>query len=344
MSGAPIEDMLDLWPAELRAAEARLRALFARPGVATSASAFLDGLLGPERRETGWLRAEAAGDPGPWGQRAVLGRSRWDADALRDLVRDHALEALAAPDAVLVIGETGFLEQGKASCGVGRQCTGSAGKIADCQGGVFAAYVPDAGHAFIDRRLYLPEAWTDAPARPAAAHVPAGAGPATEPRLAADMVESAGVPFASAAADSVYGAGEVETTLRRAGKGHVLGVAGRPPLPVLGQAARRERHGGGDRGRVAGPGLHPPPRRGGHQGATLLRLGLPGAGRPRRRGRGLSRQPRPLDPRPADPAQPRRWRARLLLDLVPGRHAGRGAGERRGAALGDRGRVRGRQD
>ena len=129
MSGATVEATLELWAAGLREVKARIRPLFAHPSVAASAAAFLDGLLGPERRKTGWMRAEAAGDPGPWRQQAVLGRSRWDAEALRDLVRGYALEALAAPDAVLVIDETGFLKQGRASCGVGRQYTGSAGKI-----------------------------------------------------------------------------------------------------------------------------------------------------------------------------------------------------------------------
>ena len=85
------------------------------------------------------MRAEAAGDPGPWRQQAILGRGRWDADALRDVVRDYALETLADPAAVLVVDETGFLKQGKASCGVHRQYTGSAGKITNCQIGVFAA-------------------------------------------------------------------------------------------------------------------------------------------------------------------------------------------------------------
>jgi SRSO17 transposase len=102
--------------------------LFTQDRVASS-GAFLDGLLGPERRKTGWMRAEAAGDRGPWRQQAILGRGRWDADALRDIVRDYALETLADQDAVLVIDETGFLKQGKASCGVARQYTGSAGKI-----------------------------------------------------------------------------------------------------------------------------------------------------------------------------------------------------------------------
>ena len=164
--------MLDLWSAELRGIKAQIRPLFAHPSVAVSASAFLDGLLGPERRKTGWMRAEAAGDAGPWRQQAVLGRSRWDADALRDVVRDYAVETLGASDAVLVIDETGFLKQGHASCGVGRQYTGSAGKITNCQIGVFAAYVSDTGHAFIDRQLYLPRDWTNAPQRLTAAHVP----------------------------------------------------------------------------------------------------------------------------------------------------------------------------
>jgi len=137
---------------------------------AASAGLFLDRLLGPERRKTGWMRAEAAGDPGPWRPQAILGRGRWNADTLRE----YALETLADPDAALVIDETGFLKQGRASCGMGRQYTGSAGKITNCQIGVFAAYVSRHGHAFIDRALYLPKAWTDDPARMAAAHVPAG--------------------------------------------------------------------------------------------------------------------------------------------------------------------------
>src|SRR3954470_12351792 len=171
MSGVAIEDLLELWSAELRKAKAKLGWLIGHPSVVASAAAFLDTLLGPERRKTGWMRAEAAGDVGPWRQQAVLGRSHWEADALRDVVRDYALETLAEGDAVLVIDETGFLKQGTASCGVGRQYTGTAGKITNCQVGVFAAYVSTRGHAFIDRRLYLPKAWTGDPDRLAAAHV-----------------------------------------------------------------------------------------------------------------------------------------------------------------------------
>src|SRR5919106_5157848 len=155
MSGVSIEETLELWATSLREVKGRMRPLFTQERVAASAGVFLDGLLGEERRKTGWMRAEAAGDRGPWRQQAILGRSHWDADALRDLVREYAVETLASPDAVLVIDETGFLKQGLRSCGVGRQYTGSAGKITSCQIGVFAAYVSDKGCAFIDRQLYL---------------------------------------------------------------------------------------------------------------------------------------------------------------------------------------------
>lgn len=222
MSGVAVEDLLGLWSCELRDAKAKLRPLVALSTTAESAARFLDGLLGPERRKTGWMRAEAAGDKGPWRQQSVLGRANWDADALRDVVRDYALQTLAAPDATLVIDETGFLKQGKASCGVGRQYTGSAGKITNCQIGVFAAYASSKGHALIDRQLYLPKDWTGNRDRRAKAHVPDDISFATKPAIAAAMVQraiAAAVPFAWVAADTVYGVGEVEMALRRAGKG-----------------------------------------------------------------------------------------------------------------------------
>src|SRR5918994_3888432 len=163
------------------------------------------------------------------------------ASSLRDVkgrirpvfLQDYVVETLAAPDAVLVVDETGFLKQGKASCGVGRQYTGSAGKITNCQIGVFAVYASRHGHAFLDRALYLPKSWTDAPARLEAAHVPPEVSFATKPRLAGRMVEraiAAEVPFAWVAADSVYGVSEIEMALRRAGKGYVLGVNATQPF------------------------------------------------------------------------------------------------------------------
>jgi SRSO17 transposase len=227
MSAASLETTLELWASSLREVKDRMRPLFTQERVAASANAFLDGLLGPERRKTGWMRAEAAGDNGPWRQQAILGRGRWEADALRDIVRDYALETLADPEAVLVFDETGFLKQGKASCGVARQYTGSAGKVTNCQIGVFAAYASRHGHAFIDRALYLPKPWASDPARRAAAHVPAEVGFATKPQLAGSMIQraiEADVPFAWVTGDSVYGVGALARDLRQAGKGYVLGV------------------------------------------------------------------------------------------------------------------------
>jgi SRSO17 transposase len=228
MSVASLETTLDLWASSLREVKERMRPVFTQERVAVSANAFLDGLLGPERRKTGWMRAEAAGDKGPWRQQAILGRARWEADVLRDIVRDYALETLADPEAVLVFDETGFLKQGKASCGVARQYTGSVGKVTNCQIGVFAAYASRHGHAFIDRALYLPKPWASDPARRSATAVPEAVGFATKPQLASRMIRraiEADVPFAWVAADSVYGVGALEMDLRKAGKGYVLGVA-----------------------------------------------------------------------------------------------------------------------
>ena len=247
IGGAPVEDALTLWASSLRNVKLRIRPLFTQRRVAASAGEFLDGLLGNEPRKTGWMRAEAAGDPGPWRQQAILGRGRWDADALRDVVREYALETLSDADAVLVIDETGFLKQGKASCGVARQYTGSAGKITNCQIGVFASYVSRHGHAFIDRALYLPKEWTDDRRRLKAVHVPKNVEFATKPQIARRMITraiAAKVPFSFVAADTVYGTGMIEALLRNAGKGYVLGVAanrvfhswGKPEL-VSGTAA-----------------------------------------------------------------------------------------------------------
>jgi SRSO17 transposase len=225
---APVEATLEMLASALRDVKGRMRQLFAQERTALNAGLFLDGLLSDEQRKTGWMRSEVLGDPGPWRQPELLGRDRWDADALRDVVREYAVEHLHDDEAVLVIDETGFLKQGKKSCGVARQYTGSAGKITNCQIGVFATYASRHGHAFIDRALYLPKSWSDDAIRLKAAHVPAEVGFATKPQLAVRMITRAvatGVPFRWVAADSVYGVGDLERELRHLGKGYVLGVA-----------------------------------------------------------------------------------------------------------------------
>ena len=187
MADAGIETTLELWALSLREVKARMRPLFSQERVAASASRLLDVLLSDERRKTGWTRAETVGDPGPWRQQAILGRGHWDADALRDIVRDYVLEHLADPEAVLVVDGwaakriDGCLKQGKASVGVARQYTGSAGKVTNCQIGVFAAYVSRHGYAFIDRALYLPQVWARDLKRRNTAHVPVAIGFAPNP-------------------------------------------------------------------------------------------------------------------------------------------------------------------
>ena len=228
MAGASIETTLELWASSLREVKARMRPLFAQQRAAVSAGLFLDGLLSDERRKTGWMRAEAAGDPGPWRQQAVLGRGRWDADALRDIVRDYALETLADPDAVLVIDETGFLKQGKGSCGVARQYTGSAGKITNCQIGVSLSLATPTEHVPIDFELYLPESWTEDPARRKEARIPDSIQFQTKPQLGIAMVRRAiadGLPRGVVLADSAYGSSsEFRQELRELGLDYAVGV------------------------------------------------------------------------------------------------------------------------
>ena len=188
--------------------------------------------------------------------------------ALRDIVRDYVIEHLADDDAVLVIDETGFLKQGKASCGVARQYTGSAGKITNCQIGVFAAYVSRHGHAFIDRALYLPKEWTDDPDRLEAAYVPPDVGFATKPKLATRMIAraiAASVPFKWVAGDTVYGVGDIEQQLRQRRQRLCTRGQQRSCISILGQAAIGRRQGRGHRPDAALVRLETPVGRGRNQ-------------------------------------------------------------------------------
>src|SRR3954454_21489239 len=93
MAAGSIETTLELWASSLREAKGRIRPLFQQARMAVSAGLFLDALVGPERRKTGWMRAEAAGDPGPGRQQALLGRAQWAADAVRNVLRGDGVEA-----------------------------------------------------------------------------------------------------------------------------------------------------------------------------------------------------------------------------------------------------------
>src|SRR3954469_10052653 len=208
---------------------ARLAPRFGRIEPRRRASAYLRGLLAPLGRKNGWQLAEAAGDRTPDGMRDFLSRMRRDADAVRDDLRAYVVEHLGDPGAVLVLDETGFVKKGTKSAGVQRQYSGTAGRVENCQVGVFLGYASRHGHALIDRALYLPAGWAGDPGRRAGAGVPAEVAFATKPKLGRAMLEralGAGVPCAWVAGDSVYGA---DRALRRAieargGLGYVLAV------------------------------------------------------------------------------------------------------------------------
>jgi SRSO17 transposase len=121
------------------------------------------------------------------------------------------------------------LKKGTTTVGVQRQYTGTAGRIENAQVGVYLAYATGAGHAFIDRALYLPKSWTDDPGRCRAAGVPEDVAFATKPALAAGMITralDAGTPASWVAADEVYGNdGKFRAVLHARGIGYVLAVA-----------------------------------------------------------------------------------------------------------------------
>jgi len=174
-----------------------------------SAGAFIDGLLSDAKRKTGWMLSEEAGLERPYRIQSLLGRSSWSADHLRDLVRDYVVDALGSADGVLVIDETGFLKKGRHSVGVGRQYSGTAGRIENSQVGVFACYASRFGHALIDRQLYLPKDWAADEVRRQKAHVPDEIVFATKPAMARDIIArtlDAGLPCAWVLADALYGA------------------------------------------------------------------------------------------------------------------------------------------
>jgi SRSO17 transposase len=217
------------WADGLRQLASRLARHFARSEPRQRVFAYLRGLLAPIERKNGWQLAEAAGDPTPDGVQEFLSRVHWDADAVRDDMREYVVEYLGEPQAVLVLDETGFLKKGTKSVGVQRQYSGTAGRIENCQIGVFLAYVSRRGHAFIDRALYLPESWAEDRARRAEAGVPETVEFHTKPELGRAMLErafAAGVPCAWVVGDCVYGC---DHRLRRSivqhGRGYVLEVS-----------------------------------------------------------------------------------------------------------------------
>ena len=207
----------------------RVGAHFARSDLRAHAAAYLKGLLSPVERKNSWQLAEVVGDQTPYALQNLLGRAQWDADAVRDDLRDYVREHLGDPSGVLVLDETGFVKKGEHSAGVQRQYSGTAGRIENCQIGVFLVYAAPRGRTFIDRALYLPASWTNDRARCERAAVPENVAFATKPELGLKMLESAlegGVAAAWVVGDEVYGNdGVLRRSLEARRQPYVLAVS-----------------------------------------------------------------------------------------------------------------------
>jgi SRSO17 transposase len=287
------------WREALAGLQERLGRLFGRADARRQAGLYLEGLLSAVERKNGWQLAEQIGDARPWRTQRVLSRTRWEAAAAGDLCRQYVVEHLGAGDGVLVVDETGFLKKGDKSAGVARQYSGTAGRIENCQIGVFLADASDRGHALIDREPYLPQGWAGDGVRRAAAKIPPAASFATKPQLAQPMIAraiAAGVPFAWVVGDEVYGSDRrLRMFLEEQKRPFVLAVRRNEKLwSVHEDAGHFGQHAAADlaaalpakawRRLSAGPGAKSlPPRRRGASGVTTGRA-CASPGRPSRPG------------------------------------------------------------
>jgi SRSO17 transposase len=232
------------WAAQFERLVERIGPRFARPEVRRRAAGFLRGLLGDVERKNGWQLAEHARETTPDGMQRLLTTARWDAEALRDDVRAYVVEHLGDPGGVLVVDETGFLKKGTKSAGVQRQYSGTAGRIENCQVGVFLSYASAQGRALIDRELYLPKEWAVDAARRTEAHVPKQVSFQTKPQLAQQMLAravAAQVPAGWVTADEVYGGdARLRAWLEEQDLAYVLAVKATQPLWAAGEQGPAE--------------------------------------------------------------------------------------------------------
>lgn len=234
----PALDLLDVqvWNVYWGDVARRIDPVFTRLEARTRATAYLAGLLSPVERKNSWQLAEITGDVNPYGFQHLLGRAEWDPDVLRDRLYAYVIDYLHAPETIGVIDETGFLKKGLHSAGVARQYSGTAGRIENCQMGVFLAYASAHGHTLLDRELYLPEAWTADRDRCQRAGIPDGRSFATKPALARQMLErarTAGVDLTWVTGDSIYGMDRtVRQWLEDRHQAYVLAVTGQASVWV----------------------------------------------------------------------------------------------------------------
>lgn len=226
------------WAEGLEDLHGRISRRFVRAEPRRRALAYLKGLVGSSERKNGWRLAEAMGDATPDGVQRLLNQARWSADLVRDDLREYVVEHLGDEESgVLVVDETGFLKKGEKSVGVQRQYSGTAGRVENCQIGVFLCYASEKGAAFLDRSLYLPKSWAADGERRREAGVPEGVEFRTKPELAEAMLERAfdtGVPASWVTADAVYGgARRLRMFLEERGQPFVLAVKKDEPLWAL---------------------------------------------------------------------------------------------------------------
>jgi SRSO17 transposase len=220
----------------------RIAGRFVRVEPRRAARDLVLGLLSPVENKNCWWLAERAGYRGPQRMQRLLRTAVWDADAVRDDVREFAAGYLGHPDGVLIPDETGFLKKGDLSIGVQRQYSGTAGRIENCQVAVFLSYASPRGRALVDRRVYLPRSWTDQPSRCANAGIPGDIAFATKPELALEMIveaAAAGMTARWVASDELYGDNTAfRDGVRALGLGYVLAVSCDRLVPIDGGKTR----------------------------------------------------------------------------------------------------------
>jgi SRSO17 transposase len=223
------KEELEEWQEEFEAFHARFADLFERSESREQARKYLRGLLTEAERKNSWQVAEAVGDRIPDRMQRLLYRVPWDAEAARDRLQQFVIETFGDPEGIGVVDETGFLKKGKKSVGVARQYTGTAGKRENSQVATVLSYATKDAHVFLDRRLYLPEAWAWDQTRRREAHVPEEVGFATKPEQAVAMLEHAweqGVPMRWVTGDEVYGdSPRLRETIQAHGRFYVLAVS-----------------------------------------------------------------------------------------------------------------------
>lgn len=208
MEGKYMVETIQQWTGELQQLHSRIAPRFRRAEPRRRALGYLKGLLATVERKNGWHLAELIGESTPDGVQRLLNAADWDADAVRDDLRQYVVEHLGSEDAILIVDETGFLKKGRHSAGVKRQYSGTAGRIENCQIGVFLCYASEKGSAFIDRELYLPKEWAEDGTCRREAAIPEEVDFETKPQLARDMLEracEADVPRAWVVGDTIYG-------------------------------------------------------------------------------------------------------------------------------------------